>query len=150
MKFRVWFRRFDPVPRDCTNWVQIGHDYVGKVFVFHGIFRGCSKHRLLKHSSKHSSQSIAVQAFLIVEIISVKNNFWEHSPSCGDVQTKCQLEAAEWLLGLPGSHLSLYSTQPYVSSLLVVLAQGHPLGGIAKFLWGRNGHNFLLQANRMV
>lgn len=116
------------VPRDCTNWVQLEHDYIGKVLVFSGIFRGCSKHRLLKHSSKHSSHSITLQAFLRVQITSVEDIFWECSPSCGDVQRKGQLEDAEWPLVVPGSQFSPHSSQPYVPSLLAVLAQGAPSG----------------------
>lgn len=120
--------KFDPVLRDCTNWVQLEHDYIGKVLVSCGVFRGCSKHRLLKHSSKHSSQSIMVQAFLRVQITSVEDNFWECNPSCRDVQTKGQLEDAEWPLGVPGSQLSPHSGQSHVPSLLAVLAQGTPSG----------------------
>lgn len=63
--------KFDPVPRDCRNWLQLEHDYIGKVLAFSDIFRGCSKHRLLKYSSEHSSQTIMVQGFLRVQITSV-------------------------------------------------------------------------------
>lgn len=68
------------------------------------------------------------QASLRVKITSVEDNFWEHSPSCGDVQTIGQLEGAERPLVVPGSQLCPHSTQPYVPSPLAVLAQGTPSG----------------------
>lgn len=43
---------------------------------------------------QNSSQGIVVRAFLRVQITSVEHNFGEHSPSCGDGETKGQLEAA--------------------------------------------------------